>query len=409
MRLWVLLLLLSPVIAQAGVPAWHARNDSSRGEFIRKARALRDLDLIDLVHIAIKHNFVSHTDSVKRANARVHGSVIPAAGYTQITGFAGVISGTMAFHVSKEHNLNQSNINLNLSYSQRNQAVFYIQPNIWTKYDKWNITADYRIMHYPQTTYGLGGHTRESDGYVIDAFYLKLYQTFMRHVYKDLYLGFGYDLDYHFRIQELTTNTATDFKRYDGNVASISSGFTANILYDSRRNALNPRGGFYANIIYRLNYHDLGSDVNYSSLIADLRAYVPLTHDRRHLLALWSYNWLTFDANAPYLDMPSTGWDTYSNTGRGYIQSRFRGKNMLYFEAEYRFPILRNGFLSGVVFANAQSFTDYPSNRFTTIAPAAGGGLRFKLNKHSGANLCLDYAVGLNGSNGLSVNIGEVF
>jgi outer membrane translocation and assembly module TamA len=127
------------------------------------------------------------------------------------------------------------------------------------------------------------------------------------------------------------------------------------------------------------------------------------------LLALWSYNWLTFDANAPYLDMPSTGWDTYSNTGRGYIQSRFRGKNMLYFEAEYRFPILRNGFLSGVVFANAQSFTDYPSNRFTTIAPAAGGGLRFKLNKHSGANLCLDYALGLNGSNGLSVNIGEVF
>ncbi len=34
---------------------------------------------------------------------------------------------------------------------------------------------------------------------------------------------------------------------------------------------------------------------------------------------------------------------------------------------------------------------------------------RLKLNKNSGANICLDYGFGQNGSSGIFVNIGEVF
>ena len=48
----------------------------------------------------------------------------------------------------------------------------------------------------------------------------------------------------------------------------------------------------------------------------------------------------------------------YGNTGRGFIQGRFRGKNFVYGEAEYRFGITRNRLLGGVVFSNAQSVTE---------------------------------------------------
>jgi hypothetical protein len=82
---------------------------------------------------------------------------------------------------------------------------------------------------------------------------------------------------------------------------------------------------------------------------------------------------------------------------------------MIDLEAEYRFPILRNGFLGGVVFANVQSFSDFPSNKFTTAAPGWGLGLRVKLNKRSRTNITFDYGFGLHGSNGLTINIGEVF
>jgi hypothetical protein len=107
--------------------------------------------------------------------------------------------------------------------------------------------------------------------------------------------------------------------------------------------------------------------------------------------------------------LPNTGGDPYSNTGRGYIQGRFRGPNMVYLEGEYRFGITNNGLLGGVVFANAQSFTELASNNFETVAPACGFGIRLKWNKFSKTNVCLDYGFGLNGSGGLFVNLGEVF
>jgi outer membrane protein assembly factor BamA len=222
-------------------------------------------------------------------------------------------------------------------------------------------------------------------------------------------MGVGYDLDYHFRIKELTAATNTDYQKYDGGATSTSSGPKIMAEYDSRRNAINPRGGFYASVIYTYYYRGLGSDNNYNSLKGDFRFYVPLSKNRKHILALWNYDWFTFNGHAPYLDLPATAWDDYNATGRGYVQSRFRGKNMLDLEAEYRFPILRDGFFGGVVFANVESFTDYPSTKFTTAAPGWGLGLRVKLNKNSDTNICFDYGFGLHRSNDFIINVGELF
>lgn len=76
---------------------------------------------------------------------------------------------------------------------------------------------------------------------------------------------------------------------------------------------------------------------------------------------------------------------------------------------KYRFGILKNGLLGGAVFTNAESFSEFPSNRFVKIAPAAGAGIRIKINKHSNTNVALDYAYGIYGSHGLFVNLGENF
>jgi len=95
--------------------------------------------------------------------------------------------------------------------------------------------------------------------------------------------------------------------------------------------------------------------------------------------------------------------------GRGYIQGRFRGSNLLYFESEYRFRLSKNGLFGGVVFANIQTVSNYPSNAFDTYFPAFGAGLRIKANKFSNLNISLDYGIGVGGANGFFFNIGEVF
>jgi len=81
---------------------------------------------------------------------------------------------------------------------------------------------------------------------------------------------------------------------------------------------------------------------------------------------------------------------------------------MLYAESEYRFDISANKLFGGVLFANAESFTEPTTNRFQTIAPAAGFGARIKFNSKSDTNLTLDFGFGKN-SFGFYIGLGEFF
>jgi outer membrane protein assembly factor BamA len=203
-------------------------------------------------------------------------------------------------------------------------------------------------------------------------------------------------------------DSLTDFKKYGFSNTSTSAGISANFLYSDIKNIINPDGGStYADIIFRQNFTFLGSDKNWNSLLIDARKYFSVGH-KGNVLAFWTYDWLTLSGNPPYLDLPSNGWDTYSNTERGYVQSRFAGKKMIYLESEYRFGITKNGLLGGVVFANAASFTEF-NNTFQVIQPGAGAGIRLNFNKFSRTNIAIDYGIGKNGSHGVFINLGEVF
>jgi outer membrane protein assembly factor BamA len=180
-------------------------------------------------------------------------------------------------------------------------------------------------------------------------------------------------------------------------------------MYDNRTNILNPSNGMFISVQFSSSNTVIGSNYNSQSLLLDIRKYFRLPYKSENILAFWSYDNFTYSGKLPYLDLPSTGWDAYNNTGRGYVQGRFRGNNFVYLEGEYRFKITNNGLLGGVVFANAESVSDYPSNKFTTIMISKGIGLRLKINKDSSSNLCVDYGFGQGNSRGFSFNLGEVF
>ena len=111
------------------------------------------------------------------------------------------------------------------------------------------------------------------------------------------------------------------------------------------------------------------------------------------------------------MELPSTAYDTYNRSGRGYTLGRFRGPDFVYWEAEYRFPISQvSKLFSGVVFSNFQSYSDANNKGlFTRVEPAAGAGIRILFNKQSRTNICLDYARGKYGSNGFFFALNEAF
>jgi hypothetical protein len=367
------------------------------------------LDMADILYKIINKKIHRHISPKKHEVGKTHLSILPGFGYTLQTGFAGVLTGNVAFYSGTSKNQKISSIKFDLGYTQYNQYIIPLQANIWSKENKYNFIIDWRYLKYPSFTYGLGGRSLLSKGYVVDFSYFKIHQSVFRSIAKNLYAGLGYYLDYIWNIKEINPGGVTSFDRYGFFKTEAASGVALRLLYDSRLNQINPHKGFYSNIVYRPNFKFIGSQSNWQSLLVEFRKYVPLPFGSKNVIAFWSYNWLTTGGNPPYLLLPSTGWDDTYNTGRGYIQGRFRGKNMIYLEAEYRFGITRNGLFGGVVFANAQSFSKTLSQSTTLIEPTVGTGVRIKFNKISGTNLCIDYGFGLNGSRGIFVNLTEVF
>jgi outer membrane protein assembly factor BamA len=377
------------------------------------------VDLLDVVRKVFHKDPSARSDTAARVPGKIHISGLPAAGYTLQTGFAGVVSGNLAYYSSADPEMGISSIASNLTYSQYNQIIFPITANLWSKNGKYNFLTDCRVLKYPSSTFGLGGNTSLSDENDIYYSYLRLHQAVLRSVAKNLFIGPGLDIDYFWNIRELNPDSGSknDFETYGLSKKEAAAGVSLNLVYDTRKNSINPHNGSFLNIAYNPKFKFMGSEENWQSLTVEYKHYFKLGAKSDNVIAFWSYNWFTLGGRPPYLLLPSDGWDPYANTGRGYIQGRFKGSNMVYLETEYRFGITRNGLIGGVVFANAETYTSRLAtvtgkttiSSFDPLEPGVGLGIRIKLNKFSKTNLCIDYGWGAKGSGGIAVNLGEVF
>lgn len=336
-------------------------------------------------------------------------SFVPAVGYSLQTEAAFTLTGNIVFRSAPDSKV--SAITTSMGFTQRRQFTLPVVSTIWTKNNNYVFVGDARFYIYPQSTYGLGSNSNIANKQHMRYNLFRFSEVVMKHIEGNFFLGAGYKLQQHWNIthKESENSAISDYDTYGASANSTSSGLSLNALFDSRDNAVNASKGFYADIQYYNYEKALGSNSNWQSIVIDVRKYYKLPASSDNVIAFWSYDWLVLSGKPPYLDLPSTSWDPYSTTGRGYIQSRFRGAKMVYLETEYRFKVTRNGLIGGVVFLNGQSFSAAPGTKLESIQPGYGPGLRIKLSKISKTNIDIDYGFGNQGSNGLFLTIGEVF
>jgi len=339
-------------------------------------------------------------------------SALPAAGYAMHTGWGAIIAANIAFYtdtLAAEKKV--STVSTNFTYTEYKQAILPLIANIWTKGNKFNINIDNRFIKYPSFIYNTGKGSLTSSGYRVDYKGLKMHQTVFVSLKKDVYVGLGYYYDGIWGVDEIDppAGVVTSFQSYGYETKVAASGPVFRLLHDSRLNTLNAQNGWYGNITYRPVMKALGSGSNWQSLQLEARKYLHFPSGSKNILALWSHNWFTLSGKPPFLMLPSNGWDDSYNSGRGYIQGRFRDKNMVYMESEYRFNISSNGLIGAVVFANLQNYSSTMFKGYQGWIPGGGMGLRIKVNKQSGTNVCIDYGFGRDGSRGFAVNLGELF
>ncbi|QKG52389.1 hypothetical protein [Hymenobacter sp. BRD67] len=359
-----------------------------------------------------RHPKPSAADSTQPRQVKTHSLVpLPAVAYTLEARFLATLTTSYTF---QRPLANLSALSATLTYTQNQQLILAFNGPLWTSHNRSLWLADYRLLHYPQQTYGLGSNASIHDAIGMDYNLLRIHQSYYHQAGKtgSLYIGGGYFFDTRWNIVSVDGNgrSLSQISGYQPGVSgrSTSSGLVVSVLRDARANQLHPAAGeSYLFLALRANVQALGSDASYRLLQVDTRRYLA-AGSHGNVLAFWLYGDFTTGQAAPYLDLPATGWDTYSVTGRGYIQGRFRGTSLVYGEAEYRFNLTRSRILGGVVFVNSESARN-PSTGYGRVAPAAGTGLRICLSKKASTYLAVDYAWGIQGSQGVFFNLGDVF
>ena len=363
----------------------------------------------DLIDVLLRLFHMNITDSSRKKNSVIF-SIIPVAPVSTGQRQAVVSSINAAFYAGKPATTNLSSIYF-VPYSNfSDRSGFVVTPNVWLSRNRWNLNGDVRITNNSTYTYGIGGNTLKNAEDEVDYRYIRVYLNANHKVAGPFNVGVGFNYDYDYNVRDTRTNGYPDvFSIYGVGTGpeTTSTGLTFNLLLDERKNSINPAGGIYSSLIYRVNPSFFPNDYKWQSIYFDSRKYFSFSEWRHSILGIWAVYWGCY-GNVPYFNTPGTALDGGGRIGRGYPMGRYRGKQMLYGETEYRFDLSKNGLFGGVVFCNVQSYTQPVSGEFSYLLPAGGCGLRIKFNKRSDTNLALDIAAGKN-SFAWYLNLGEFF
>jgi hypothetical protein len=305
-----------------------------------------------------------------------------------------------------------SSVSIAGNISTTGQIQLQIRGDIFSPGETYLVKADFRYLDTERSTWGLGPIDEQLGEYPMTFLLNRFYWTALRHTSGPVYLGFGFHYD---EFSDIVDNRAaegdsTPYMEYSGGLPTKTRavGLSVNLLADTRDNLVNPKRGYYLSWSFRDYLEAFGSNESWQELWVEARVYPHVPARSRNVLAFWLYGWMSFGP-APYLNLPSNGWDTYGRGARGYLAGRIRGVDQIYLESEYRWTLTRDGLWGAVVFVNGMSTARPETGTFAGMDPAVGVGIRIKFNKHTDTNLTLDHGWGRADSKGWFLGMTEAF
>ncbi len=231
---------------------------------------------------------------------------------------------------------------------------------------------------------------------------------YSRKVVGDFYLGalyLGTQTNYRF---DQGTDEQNEFTEalfeangiYDNFISSIG----LNLSFDNRDYVYYPTSGLSFSVRPKLFRSWLGSDNDYVD--TDFNATYFRSWTVKNVLGI------SLAGGIATGDVPFDGYQTYGtrNNLRGYPGGKYRGKNMVALQAEFR-RIIYNRW-GAVAFAGTGSIwgNDQEEESFErNWLPSIGLGARYMVSKEKRINIRLDYAFGVDGNQGLYFGIMEAF
>jgi hypothetical protein len=296
----------------------------------------------------------------------------PTVAYAPETSWELGVSSLYVYSANRDLSNRLSEVKAFTFYTLENQYGFWLDHALYTDENKWFFYGRARYQSFPLFYYGTGRETPSEHIALIDGEYTLFRERLLRETLPSLY--FGLELDYQGLNRVNYIHTEPDFDLPEvGAMGSNNFGIGLGLLYNNIHNAMNPREGLYSEWAF-MNYNTAaGSDYNMTTYVIDNRIYRPVKENT--VFAAQLYGQFT-SGNAPFNMLALMGGESLM---RGYYLGRYRDKNLVAGQVEYR--ILPFEFSkrwgASVFLAAGQVYGDEYGFNWDQFLPTGGAGIRY--------------------------------
>jgi outer membrane protein assembly factor BamA len=336
-----------------------------------------------------------------------HGRVLifPYVFYTPETALAFGIGGIITFYTSEYLGLRPSKLSLSGYYSTNKQYKFTLTPQIYLIRNQLFLSMDLIYGHFIERFYGIGNDAPDTGEEEYSANSWGATATVQLPpliISKSPYAKVGLIFDYlNYLIDNVKDNPYLQDNKIYQNQDKINAGLGFTWVWDNRDDIFYPTHGMFHQLSALFYLKEIGSHYVFNRYKVDLRHYLSVAPS--HILAIQVFI-NAVGNSAPFYTLAKLGGQQIM---RGYYEGRYRDKNFLAGQLEYRTHLWqRFGFIAfgglGEVMSELRVF------RLDSLKPSIGFGLRFLFSKQEKVNLRADIGFGQN-TKGVYFGIEEAF
>lgn len=312
-------------------------------------------------------------DSSGKANFLIY----PTLAYTPETRTEIGLVNLFLFYAKNNRQNRLSEINTFSFYTAEKQYGIWLEHAIYGDGEKWFFLGKGKFQYFPMKYYGIG-ITAPEEGYaVVSNVNLQLRERVLRKIKGNFFAGIEIDFQKMYDVSFAKTDPA-NYTYPTGYTGSSNLGLGAGLVYDNRKNVMNVREGLFSELAFLSYSPSLGSTHAFRSTQFDIR-YFKKGINPGDVFAVQGTA-LMNKGDVPFNQMAMMGGESMM---RGYYLGRYRDKNLVAAQAEYRFlPFAFSKRLGAAAFMSTATVAPTASALLSSQLKMAGGlGARYLIFK----------------------------
>jgi len=331
--------------------------------------------------------------------------IYPTVAYSPETNLEIGFNSLFIYYAKRDTTNRLSEVNGFTFFTLENQYGVWFDHALYSDQDNWFFLGRIRLQSFPLLYHGIGSDSPKEYLARVDANQILIKERVLRKLRKNLFLGLEMDFQKLSKVNFVPNNENGLIDLPRGSEGSTNLGLGLGLVYDNRHNVLNVRDGFFTELAF-LHYSPMISAFGFNSILSDTRIYQPIgKHNVFAAQLLGQFN----GGDVPFNQLSLMGGESMM---RGYYTGRYRDKNQIAAQAEFRFLPIPLGFtnrIGAAVFGSVATVSERVGDlNLNNLIWSGGVGLRVLLFKKKDIYTRLDYAFNAEKS-GFYIMIGEAF